>query len=326
MLAVTTKRLDSASPPCGRVTKHFWLARDGQPDDLRRDGQKILFEFTEQHDRPFDEAGHFLEQAFILDQIEPVGEGEVPGVGEDDLLAAVGVDDDLGGLQLGRVVIEAAHGDGAGCMKAMAVGDVAGADAADLEIDDHRFLGFGAEGAEDRLQRAHPAQRLAAETGNAGIGLALGAGSGAPAHLLRPGEAAHDAGDQPGDDLFGRPARLGNMGDVEIALLGIAVDMRFIDRGQAGGAQKTLDRLFRRLGARALAFLMHVLRARRQAPQVEHQPARRPVFARRLIGQSGFDQTVSDQFFEVAGSLALHARGNFLAAKLKKQVGHVRSR
>ena len=92
--------MDSASPPCGRVTKHFWLARMVSRMTSARDGQEILLELAHQHDRPFDQARHLLEQALVLDEFEPVGEGEVAGVGEDDLLAAVGVDDDLGRLQL----------------------------------------------------------------------------------------------------------------------------------------------------------------------------------------------------------------------------------
>ena len=51
---------------------------------------------------------------FVLDQVEPVGEGEIAGVGKDDLLAPVGIEHDLGRFQLGHIVVEAAHGDFAG--------------------------------------------------------------------------------------------------------------------------------------------------------------------------------------------------------------------
>ena len=153
------KRLESASTAALRPRDETLLVgADGQPDDLGGDGQKVLLEVAHQHDRPFDQARHFLEQAFVLDQFEPVGEGEVPGVGEDDLLAAVGVEHDLGRFELGRIVVEAPHGDRARRMETVAVGDVAGADAVDLEIDHRGLLGLRAEGAEDRLQRTHPAQ------------------------------------------------------------------------------------------------------------------------------------------------------------------------
>ena len=161
MLAVRMKRLESASAvsPDGARHKTLLVGADGQPDDFGRDCQEILLELAHQHDRPFDQARHLLQQALVLDQLEPVGEGEVLGVGEDDLLAAVGVEDDLRRLQLGGIIVEAAHRDRARRMEAVAVGDVAGADAVDLEIDHHRLLGLRAEGADDRLQRPHPAQR-----------------------------------------------------------------------------------------------------------------------------------------------------------------------
>ena len=40
----------------------------------------------------------------------------------------------------------------------MAIGDVAGRDAVDLEPHHFRLLGLRPEGADDRLQRTHPAQ------------------------------------------------------------------------------------------------------------------------------------------------------------------------
>ncbi|OWK22446.1 hypothetical protein AJ88_09660 [Mesorhizobium amorphae CCBAU 01583] len=60
---------------------------------------------------------------------------------------------------------------------------------------------------------------------------------------------------------------------------------------------------------------MDVLGACGQAANVERQPPRRPVLARRLIGQPGLDQAVGQHLPEVARRLALHARGDFLGAK-----------
>ena len=176
--------------------KAFLVGANGQADDLGRNGEKILFELAYQHDRPFDQVGDLFQQAFVLDEVEAVGKGDVAGIGEDDLLAAVGIEHDLGRLELGRVVVEAAYGDRAWGVEAVAIGDVAGADAVDLEIDHHRLLGLRAEGAQDRLQRPHPAQR-------AGLGR-----SRPPAHRCRPGEAADDGRHQFGDDRFRGPARL----------------------------------------------------------------------------------------------------------------------
>jgi hypothetical protein len=186
----------------------------------------------------------------------------------------------------------------------MAIGDVAGADAVDLEVDHHGLLGLGAEGAEDRLQRAYPAQ--AARFGR----------GGPPAHRLRPREVADDGRHQFGDDFFSRTARLRDMGDIEVALLRVAMDMRLGNRVQAGACAGSPGRRFGRLDARALAVLAYILGACGQAPDVERQPARRPVFARRLIGQTRLDQTVGQHLLEIARRLALHARGDFFGTQL----------
>jgi hypothetical protein len=112
------------------------------------------------------------------------------------------------------------------------------------------------------------------------------------------------------------------MGDVEIALLRIGVHMGFGDVGKARLAHEAGERLLGRLGRGSLDLLVHVLRTWRQAANVERQPPRRPVFARRLIGQARIDQRVSHGFAQIARSLALHASGNFLGAEFNKQVGH----
>ena len=82
-----------------RSTKHFWLARMVARMTSGGIGEESLVERAHQHHRPFDEAGDLLEQALVLDQLEALREGEVLGVGEDDVLAAVGVEHDLGLLQ-----------------------------------------------------------------------------------------------------------------------------------------------------------------------------------------------------------------------------------
>ena len=59
-----------------------------------------------------------------------------------------------------HVVVEAAHADrGRRRHEAVAARDVAGAMPSTSKRHDLRLLGLGPEGAEDRLQRAHPAQR-----------------------------------------------------------------------------------------------------------------------------------------------------------------------
>ena len=117
MLATRTKRLASAAVLGSRSTKHFWLARMVARMTSGGMARKRLVERAHQHHRPFDEAGDLLEQPLVLDQFEAQREGEVAGVGEDDVLAPVGVEHDLRLLELRHVVVEAAHLDRPGAMK-----------------------------------------------------------------------------------------------------------------------------------------------------------------------------------------------------------------
>ena len=72
-------------------------------------GEERLVERAHQHHRPFDQAGDLRQQARVLHQLVALREGEVLGVGEDHLLAPLGVEHDLGLFELGRVVLEPAH-------------------------------------------------------------------------------------------------------------------------------------------------------------------------------------------------------------------------
>src|SRR5690606_31601597 len=101
---------------------------------------------------PFDKAGHFLKQAFVLDQFKPARKSEVFGVVQDDALATLRVEHNLGRLELGDVVVKATNDDLIGSVETVAVGHVAGANTLDLEIDHDRLFGLGTEGAHDRLQ------------------------------------------------------------------------------------------------------------------------------------------------------------------------------
>ena len=58
------------------------------------------------------------------------------------------------------------------------------------------------------------------------------------------------------------------MGDIEIALLRIGLDLRLAISVEAGRAQKALDRRLRRADLRALLLLADVARARGHAAEV----------------------------------------------------------
>ena len=110
-----------------RLAQHktFLVGADGGADDLGRQVEERRLEFAHQHDRPFDEAGDFLEQALVLDEREPLRESEILRVGEDDRLAPVGVEHDLGLLQGVDIIVVAADMDRPGRHEAMAPGHVA---------------------------------------------------------------------------------------------------------------------------------------------------------------------------------------------------------
>ena len=143
-----------------RLRKHeaFLIGADGGADDFGRQVEERRLELAHQHDRPFDQARNFLKQAFVLDQRQPLRESKVFGIGEDDRLAAVGVEHDLRLLQRVDIVVEAADMNWLGRHEAVAPGHVAGRNSVDLERDDFRRLVLGRERAHDAAQRAHPAE------------------------------------------------------------------------------------------------------------------------------------------------------------------------
>ena len=108
-------------------TQHeaFLVGADGGADDLGRQVEERRLEFAHQHHRPFDEAGDFLEQALVLDERQPLRESKILRVGEDDRLAPVGVEHDLGLRERVDIIVVAADMDRRGRHEAMAPGHVA---------------------------------------------------------------------------------------------------------------------------------------------------------------------------------------------------------
>ena len=72
------KWLASAMPLPASLAQHetFLIGADRRADHLGRDFQEVRLELAHQHDRPFDEAGDFLQQPLVLDEFEPVRERE----------------------------------------------------------------------------------------------------------------------------------------------------------------------------------------------------------------------------------------------------------
>ena len=81
MLAVRMNLLVSL-PVLGSLHhKTFLVVADGGADHLAGDRQEFLVERAHQHDRPFDEAGDLVEQHLVLDQLKPLRERKLLGVG-----------------------------------------------------------------------------------------------------------------------------------------------------------------------------------------------------------------------------------------------------
>ena len=89
-----------------------------------------------------------------------------------------------------------------------------------------------------------------------------------------------------------------------------------------GALRKPAIAFSRRADARALALLLHVGLARRNALHRERQPPRRRERLGALVGEAGRDQPVGDELPQILRRPRLHARGNFLGEEFEQQIGH----
>ena len=187
-------------------------------------------------------------------------------------------------------------------MEAVAAGGVAGGDAVDLEGDD-LGAGLADEDAEDRVERADPAQ-----------------GAVAPAHRLRPGEVADGRLDGLGDDLGGGAAGAVEDGEEDVALL-VGAGLEGV-AGEAGGAEEALDAAARgrrrggpcapRGGGGGVG----------EALEGEGEAAGGREGGGVGVGEAALDEAVGDEAAQVGGGLSLHPRGDFLGEELEQEVGH----
>ncbi len=291
--------------------KALLVRPDRRADHLGRNVEERRLEFAHQHDRPFDEARNLLEQALVFDELEPLREGEAPGVGENDRLAAVGVEHDPGLLQrLGIGVVVARH-DRLGRHEAMAPGHVAGGEPVDVERDDLGDVVRRRERAEDPAQGTHPAQ---------GVGLRR---PGAPAHRFRPGEDANDGGNDLGERLFCRAAGLLDCRDIELALLRVLLDRSVLDPREARALEEALDRRLRRADAGSLALLARGRLGGGQSDHMQGEAPRRDESLRALVDEIALDEGVGHEALQVVGRLPLHAGGDFFAEEFEEKIGHV---
>src|SRR5262249_30076511 len=148
----------------------------------------------------------------------------------DHRLSLLLIDDHMAGAKLLDIIAGPADGDRAGMMEAMPDRGRAALYAVDLDRDDRL-----AEHGDDAVQRPHPSERAIA-----------------PAHRLGPGEIRDDA-----LHGFGKNLRCGSALALDHREQHAAAFLELLTL-EAGLAQEPLERLRRRVGARAL----HILAAR----------------------------------------------------------------
>ena len=290
--------------------KTFLVHTDRRADHFRRDRKEALVEFPHQHDGPFDEPRDFFEQRRVLHKLQPLREGEVFRVMQNDVAPPRGIDHDFGALQRHRVILEALHMERRRRHETMAESDVARVNAVDRETHDVRGLRFRTEHRDDRVERAHPAQTVRALR------------RCAPAHGFRPGKALHDRGQdfRQNVDRFG--ARAFDHGEIEFGAFLVLLDLRLFERSEAGAFQKTRNRGVGRADARTLALLAHIRLAGRQTDDLKRQPARRGVGRGAVVNEAAIDKRIGDELFQIVRRLPLHPRGDFFGEEFEKEVGH----
>ena len=285
-----------------RREKNFWLARmvvcSTSGGRSRKRGSM----------RPRRVTGHSVRPAFSARRpgsstsSRPAAKASWAGVVGDAVGAGLRVEDDVGAAELRLVVLEGGDGEGVGGVEAVAAGRLPAAMPSIVEGDD-LGAGLAGEDAEDRVQRADPAQ-----------------GAVAPAHRLRPGEGADGGLDGLGDDLGGGAAGAVDDGDEDVALL-VGAGLERV-AGEAGGAEEALDRLGGRVGARALALLAEPRGAVGEAGEGEGQAAGRGEGGGVGVGEAALDEAVGDEAAQVLGRLPLHPGGDLLGEELEQEVGH----
>ena len=269
---------------------------------LRRQAQEFRANVAHQDDRPFDQARDLGQKALVLDHLKAGGERHVGGVLPDVIGAFLRVQHHMGALQLGGVIFEPGDGEAIRRVEPMPRRPVARGDAVDVQR--HHFgPGLGRQYADDRMQRPYPFQTTSA-----------------PTHGFGPGEIANNRCQHLGDDLGRRATGLLDHGDIDLALL-VVLNLQILARN-TGPAQEALDRLFRRIDARAFTFLAQRRRGIKQPVHRQRQPARRVEGGGPGIGQTGLDQTVRHPRLEVLRGARLHPGGDFFREEFDQKVGH----
>ena len=284
-----------------RILAHevFLVGPRGELDHFGWHFEELLVKPAEQRHWPFGQPRVFDHEAFILDQREAGCSGGFASLGADQVLPLSMVGDDVGGAQLGGIVIRAIHADLAAGMEAVALGQAPGLDPADFA-----FNHLSAKQRDNGRERAHPAQAFRAERG------------GTPALRLGPGKSPHDCRDRFGQDIS--CGATGLFGDRKQH----AVTLNQLVFAEAGLAQEAFKRLWRRADARALHFFADRRGCRGQAASDERKPAWCGPDGDRAHFDAGRVHFLAEQLFQIGARTGLHAGRNFFGAKFKQKVAH----
>ena len=103
----------------------FWLARIVARMTSGGISKKFRLELAHEHDGPFHEARDFVQQAFVLDEFEPLSERQGPGIVENDVAPPRRVEHHLRLFQRRDVIVEPAYRDPARREKPVSVRGIA---------------------------------------------------------------------------------------------------------------------------------------------------------------------------------------------------------
>ena len=281
-----------------RAGEIFLVHPHGELDHLGRHVEEGRVECAEQRHRPFSQAHIFDQQPFVWDQRQLGRPSSGLGALLDQRGPVLRRQDDMRGAQLISVGHSGCDFDDAAGQEPMALGGTSRRDA--FDFDRHNIA---VEQRDDRMQRPHPAQRPAP-----------------PAHRLGPGEVADDCRNDAADHIGGRLS--GPFDDrIEEAALGIVAFLQLL-AGQAGGFQEALNRLRRRVGARAAPLLRHRRRCERQATRDQCEAARGNETLRGLGRDARLGQRRTEQPRQIRRRLPLHPRGDFLGEEFEQEISH----
>ena len=164
-------------------------------------------------------------------------------------------------------------------------------------------LAVVAQNTDDGVQRTDPSQAPCA-----------------PAHGLWPGEVLDGRFQRFRDDLGSRAARLFDRSEPDLPFF-VVSRFKLVFR-QSRRAQKSLERLFGRIGAGAFAFFADSRTFSEQIIDGQNKAARCRKGTSGGVGQTRIDKGVRHQPLQIVSGARLHLGGDFLGKELDQEIRH----